>query len=49
MSFSFGAATRDSLLNLAASLGAGKDKATGDAFLVFDLSRAQLDAMVRGD
>ena len=34
MSFSFGAETRDSLSNLAASLGAGKDKAAGDAFFV---------------
>ena len=49
MSFSFGAETRDSLSNLAASLGAGKDKAAGDAFHVFDLSRAEVDAMYRGD
>ena len=49
MSFSFGSETRDSLSNFAASLGAGKDKAAGDAFFVFDLSRAQIDAMVRGD
>ena len=49
MSFVFGAETRDSLSNLAASLGAGKDKAAGDAFFVFDLSRAQIDAMYRGD
>lgn len=49
MSFSFGAETRDSLSNLAASLGAGKDKAAGDAFFVFDLPRSQLDAMYRGD
>ena len=49
MSFSFGAETRDSLSNLAASLGAGKDKAASDAFHVVDLSRAQIDAMYRGD
>ena len=49
MSFSFGAETRDSLSNLAASLGAGKDKAAGDAFFVFDLPRSQIDAMYRGD
>ena len=49
MSFWFGAETRDSLSNLAASLGAGKDKAAGDAFFVFDLPRSQIDAMYRGD
>ena len=49
MSFSFGAETRDSLSNLAASLGAGKDKAAADAFHVVDLSHAQIDAMYRGD
>ena len=45
----FTAATRDSLSNLAASLGAGADKASRDAFFVFDLDRAQLEAMYRGD
>ena len=49
MSFSFGAGVRDSLSNLAASLGAGKDKAAHDAFTVFDLGRAQIEAMYRGD
>ncbi len=49
MSFSFGAGVRDSLSNLAASLGAGKDKASHDAFTVFDLGRAQVEAMYRGD
>ena len=49
MSFSFSAGVRDSLSNLAASLGAGKDKAASDAFHVFDLDRAQIEAMYRGD
>ena len=49
MSFSFGAGVRDSLSNHAASLGAGKDKAAHDAFTVFDLGRAQIEAMYRGD
>ncbi len=49
MSFSFGAGVRDSLSNLAASLGAGKDKAAHDAFTLFDLGRAQIEAMYRGD
>ena len=40
---------RDSLSNLAASLGAGKDKAAHDAFTVFDLGRGQIEAMYRGD
>ena len=38
----FTGAVRDSLSNLAASLGAGKDKAASDRFL-------QVEAMVRGD
>ena len=49
MPSSFTAATRDSLSNLAASLGVGKDKAAQDAFFVFDLDRAQIEAMYRGD
>ncbi len=49
MPLSFGAGVRDSLSNLAASLGAGKDKAAHDAFTVFDLGRAQVEAMYRGD
>ncbi len=49
MPSSFTAATRDSLSNLAASLGAGKDKAVHDAFTVFDLGRAKVEAMYRGD
>ena len=40
---------RDSLSNLAASLNAGRDKAAGDAFFVFDLGRGQVEAMYRGD
>ncbi len=46
---SFTGAVRDSLSNLAASLGAGKDKAAGDRFVLFDLDRGQIEAMVRGD
>ena len=42
-------AARDSLSNLAASLGTGKDKAAGDAFFVADLARDQIEAMYRGD
>ncbi len=49
MPSSFTAATRDSLSNLAASLGVGKDKAAHDAFTLFDLGRAQVEAMYRGD
>ena len=49
MPSSFTAATRDGLSNLAASLGAGKDKAAHDAFVVFDLDRSQVEAMYRGD
>ena len=49
MTFSFSAGVRDSLSNLAASLGAGRDKASHDAFTVFELGRAPLDAMYRGD
>ena len=49
MSFSFSAGVRDSLSNLAVSLGAGRDKAAHDAFFVFDLDRAQVEAMYRGD
>ena len=45
----FTAATRDSLSNLAASLNAGKDKAANDSFVLFDLDRGQIEAMVRGD
>jgi len=36
-------------LNLAASLGAGKDKAAYDSFVLFDLDRGQIEAMYRGD
>ncbi|MGJ0397423.1 MAG: DUF1073 domain-containing protein [Methylocystis sp.] len=42
-------ALADSLANLAASLGAGKDKLAGDSFFIAPLSREQLDAMYRGD
>ncbi len=49
MPLSFGAGVRDSLSNLAASLGAGKDQAAHDAFTVFDLGRTQVEAMYRGD
>ena len=45
----FTGAVRDSLSNLAASLGAGKDKAAGDSFMLVDLDRAEIEAMVRGD
>ena len=45
----FTGAVRDSLSNLAASLGAGKDKAAGDGFMLVDLDRGQIEAMVRGD
>ncbi len=45
----FTGAVRDSLSNLAASLGAGKDKAASDRFLLVDLDRGQVEAMVRGD
>ena len=40
---------RDSLSNLAASLGTGRDKAAHDAFYVAELPRDQVDAMYRGD
>ena len=46
---SFTGAVRDSLSNLAASLNAGKDKAANDSFVLFDLDRGQVEAMVRGD
>ena len=46
---SFTAGVRDSLSNLAASLGAGKDKAAYDSFVLFDLDRGQIEAMYRGD
>jgi len=46
---SFTAAVRDSLSNLAASLGSGKDKAASDSFVLFDLDRGQIEAMYRGD
>ena len=49
MPLSFGAGVRDSLSNLAASLGAGRDKAAHDAFAVVELGRAQVEAMYRGD
>ena len=50
MSHASGSAfARDSLSNLAASLNAGRDKAAGDAFFVYDLGRSQVDAMYRGD
>ena len=49
MSFSFGAGVRDSLSNLAASLGTGRDKAAHDAFTVFELGRDQIESMYRGD
>ena len=49
MSLSFGAGVRDSLSNLAASLGTGRDKAAHDAFAVVELGRAQVEAMYRGD
>jgi len=45
----FTAGVRDSLSNLAASLGAGKDKAAYDSFVLFDLDRGQIEAMYRGD
>ena len=46
---SFTGAVRDSLSNLAASLGAGKDKAASDSFVLFELDRAEIEAMHRGD
>ena len=46
---SFTAGVRDSLSNLAASLGAGKDKAANDSFVLYDLDRGQIEAMYRGD
>ena len=49
MPSSLSAGVRYSLSNLAASLGAGKDKAAQDAFFVFDLDRSQIEAMDRGD
>ncbi len=49
MPSSFTGAVRDSLSNLAASLGAGKDKAAQDSFVSFDLDRGQIEAMYRGD
>ena len=42
-------ATRDSLSNLAASLGGGKDKAANDRFFLAPLARDQVEAMYRGD
>ena len=45
----FTGAVRDSLSNLAASLGAWKDKAAGDSFMPVYLDRGQIEAMVRGD
>ena len=42
-------AATDSLSNLAASLGGGKDKAAGDAFFLACLPRDQIEAMYRGD
>ena len=42
-------AAHDSLSNLAASLGAGKDKAPADAFFLSALPRDQIEAMYRGD
>ncbi len=42
-------AAHDSLSNLAASLGAGKDKAANDAFFVAGLAQEQIEAMYRGD
>ena len=45
----FGAATRESLSNVAASLNAGKDKAASDRFFNYDLGRDQVEAMYRGD
>ncbi len=49
MPFSFSAGVRDSLSNLAASLGVGKDKAAYDAFGLRTLERPQIEAMYRGD
>ena len=49
MPLSFSAGVRDSLSNLAASLGVGKDKASHDAFGLRSLERAQIEAMYRGD
>ena len=49
MPLSFSAGVRDSLWNLAASLGVGKDKAAYDAFGLRTLERAQIEAMYRGD
>ena len=46
---SFTAGVRDSPSNLAASLGAGRDKAAGDSFVLYDLDRGQIEAMYRGD
>jgi len=40
---------RDSLSNLAASLGAGKDKAASDGFVLYGLDRGQIGAIYRGD
>ena len=48
MPLSFSAGVRDSLSNLAASLGVGKDKAAYDAFGLRTLERAQIEAMYRG-
>ena len=42
-------AATDSLSNLAASLGGGKDKAAADAFFLACLPRDQIEAMYRGD
>ena len=49
MSSLFGAEVRDSLSNLAAQLGVGRDKAAGDAFTLRELGRAEVEAMYRGD
>ncbi len=46
---SFTAGARDSLSNLAVSLGSGKDKAAYDSFVLFDLDRGQIESMYRGD
>ena len=49
MPLSFSAGVRDSLSNLAASLGVGRDKAAHDAFGLRTLERAEVEAMYRGD
>ncbi|MGI3901394.1 MAG: hypothetical protein ACRYGP_22200 [Janthinobacterium lividum] len=45
MPLSFSAGVRDSLSNLAASLGVGRDKAVHDAFGLRTLERVQIEAM----